>query len=270
MEEYKMNILEELVRAVTDRKSYVLFLQDKKRKTFLFGFILVTLYYLVAVIVPYAQFQAVTGGFVHMLDQNVPDFTMEDGTLSVDRIYDMERMGTYIHIDTTGGYAVDEEQMRSDMEAHGVDAVIAVDQNQAVLYNNDQFQTLEFAGLGEGTFTKESLLENVVRPYVKILTVVILVAIFLFMQAGFFLGVVFVALIGLILASAMGSTLGFGKLYQMGVYSRTLPLLLKAVLSLLPFSIPLFWVLSLGISLFYLAGGIREEQTRRLAGPRYE
>ena len=39
--ERKMNVFSELIHSVYDLKSYGIFLKDRKRKTFLFGFLLV-------------------------------------------------------------------------------------------------------------------------------------------------------------------------------------------------------------------------------------
>lgn len=249
-----MNIFAEMVHAVTDRRSYALFIQDKKRKTFLFGVLLAALYFLVSIMVPYAQFQIRTGGIVRIADEVLPDFTLDHGRMSVDQIFDMVENDTYIYVNTDD-FQIDEQQVKAITNEY--DAVLMMDAERVILLNDGKLQTIEFADLGEFTLTKSSLLQ-ILKPYVTIITVVILVVIFLFMQAGLFFGVLFVALFGMIVASAMKERMTFGTLYQMGVYSRTTPVLLKAVVSLLPVHIPFFWLLGLGISLFYIAGGIQE------------
>ena len=104
------------------------------------------------------------------------------------------------------------------------------------------------------------------RPFVNIAIAAVLVIAFLFMEASFFFGVIFVALLGMVVASCMQAKLTFGELYKLGVYTRTTPLLIKAVFSFLPFGLPFFWIISLGISLGYLAGAIRSMNTRDLGG----
>ena len=104
------------------------------------------------------------------------------------------------------------------------------------------------------------------RPFVNLAIGIILVIVFLFMQATFFFGVIFVALFGMIVASCMQTKLTFGELYKLGIYTRTTPLLIKALLSFLPFGLPFFWIISLGISLGYLAGAMRSMNTQDLGG----
>ena len=115
-------------------------------------------------------------------------------------------------------------------------------------------QEMPYSALGFD-FERDDLLR--LAPYVYIFGFLILVFGYIFDVAFFFLGVVFVALIGMIIASAMDKKLTFGQLYKMSVYSRTVPLLLKALVSLLPFSIPMFWVINFGISAVILIFAIK-------------
>ena len=78
------------------------------------------------------------------------------------------------------------------------------------------------------------------------------------MTALFFFGVLFVALIGMAVASALKYRLTFGQLYLLGIYSRTLPLIIKALVSFLPFRIPMFWAINFGISIIILALAIKK------------
>ncbi|MCH5344337.1 MAG: DUF1189 family protein, partial [Acetatifactor sp.] len=81
----------------------------------------------------------------------------------------------------------------------------------------------------------------------------------------FFFGVLFVALMGMIVASCMNYKLTFGQLYLLGIYSRTLPLLIKALISFLPFHIPFFWVINFGLSLFIMIMAIKKMKEQEAA-----
>ncbi len=259
-----MNIFVEMLHAVYDGKSYALFLRDRKRKTFLFGVVLVTLYYLVAVITPYTQFRFATGGVMQVVDKFVPDFRLSDGKLWVERTFSVTDGTDYVYVDT-GDYVIDDQEAEQILQNY--DTVLLMDSERAIFRSTGKVQTVCFADFGDVDTTKNDILEHI-RPYVFAGTIAILVVVFLFMQAAFFFGVLFVALFGMILASIMKEKMTFGQLYQMGVYSRTTPLLIKAVLSLLPFGIPFYWLISLVISLAYLRCGIcqvraeREEERR--------
>ena len=51
-----MNVLKELLHSVYKLDSYPVFMQDRKRKTFLFGFLLVLLYFMITVFVPLMKY----------------------------------------------------------------------------------------------------------------------------------------------------------------------------------------------------------------------
>lgn len=68
------------------------------------------------------------------------------------------------------------------------------------------------------------------------------------------------ALLGMIVAACMKYRLTFGQLYLLGIYSRTLPLLVKALLSLLPFSIPLYFIANIGLSVLIIGCAIYNMQ----------
>ena len=81
-----MNVFSELIHSVYDLKSYRLFLKDKKRKTFLFGFLLVLIYFLVTIMLPFVQFQISTGGIMNIAKKLVPDFKIADGRLDMELV----------------------------------------------------------------------------------------------------------------------------------------------------------------------------------------
>ncbi|MFW6680095.1 DUF1189 family protein [Lacrimispora sp. AGF001] len=87
------------------------------------------------------------------------------------------------------------------------------------------------------------------------------------MTGLFFFGVLVIALIGMIVTSCLKYRLTFGQLYQISVYARTLPLLLNAIVSFLPFSIPMFGIINFGISVLFLVVAIQKMKESDLAKP---
>ena len=120
--------------------------------------------------------------------------------------------------------------------------------------NGGAMQQVDFDEL-DFEFSKKDLMALV--PSMYFLIVMVLLICYVFMTIFFFLGVLFVALIGMIVASCMKYQLTFGQLYLLSIYSRVLPLLIKALVSFLPFTIPYFWVINFGISIVILALAIK-------------
>lgn len=205
-----MNVFSELVHSIYDCKSYKAFLDDKKRKTFLFGFLLVLVYFLITIIVPFARFQISTGGVVRLVDEVVPDFAIADGRLSVEGQFEFEEGDTYVYVNTEeSGIAEDaEDEIFDNLYRYGT--VIIADSQSMIVKSNGQVETLMISDL-DLEITKDELIQ-MFRPFVTIMIVVILVIIFLFMEATFFFGVIFVALLGMIVASCMQAKLTFGEI----------------------------------------------------------
>ncbi len=94
---------------------------------------------------------------------------------------------------------------------------------------------------------------------------------FVWMTAWFFAGVLVIALISMIVASCMKVKISFGKLYILGIYSRTLPLIIKAAVSILPFGIPFFYVINIGLSVLIIGLALQsiKQVPQAPAGPSY-
>lgn len=249
-----MNVFTEMAHAIYDVKSYPEFLKDRKRKTFFVGFLLALLYYALAILVPVGKFQLQTGGVVNMLDMYLPDFELNNGKLSVNRVFELEEGNSYVYVNTDEGFQIDEAQLKSQMKTH--EALVVADSSHMVFQNNGRVQYMEFADLGAYYMTK-SIMLKMVRPYVNALMWTGLILVFVFMELAFFVGTLLVTLVAMAAAGMMRSSLTFGQLYQMSVYARTAPYLLKAVVALLPFGVPFMALIGMAISLVYLVRAIR-------------
>ncbi|WP_024292661.1 DUF1189 domain-containing protein [Lacrimispora indolis] len=249
-----MNIFKELILSLYDFKSFKEFIKNKRSKVFFAGVVLMVIYFSLTMIVPFIRFQFKTGGFVKIIDDYIPDFELKDGTLWVEKPIEYETDGTYIYIDTapdTSFYDVDEiGEYISDYYQ-----VVLMDSEKVIVKNKGEIMGRYFSEF-DMDFSRETLQQWVPNAYLIVTAFMVLA--FIFMTALFFFGVLVVALIGMIVASCMKYRLTFGQLYQMGVYARTLPLLIKAIMSFLPFSIPMFGIINFGLSVLYIVLAIQK------------
>ena len=263
-----MNVLKELLHSVYKLDSYPVFMQDRKRKTFLFGLLLVFLYFMVTVFVPVMKYPVTPGRFMKLLEDVVPDFTLQNQTLTVDREVEYQESDLYIYVNTDDTY-VDASELQKVLRAYS--RVLVIDSAKIVFRNQGEFQIYTYSDLDpELNFSKAQLIE-LVKEYAPMLLgglILLLLVIFVFMSLTFFFGVLFVALLGMIVASCVHQNMTFGQLYKLGVYTRTTPLLIKALLSFLPVGVPFYFMISIGISLAYMAGAMRRMQAPPpLGGP---
>ena len=249
-----MNVFKEMALSIYSYDSYSGFLKNKKGKVFGFGVLLILFYFLISWFIPSMVNIGTPSGFMRQAREIIPDFELEDGVLWVADVFEMDEAGTYICIDTdptTFYYSA--RQMEPLLR--GYTNVLLMDSEKMILKSNGEVQELYYDDL-DMDFDKGDLLEYVPTIYTMIIVFHILT--YIWMVALFFFGVLFVALLAMIVNSAMHYKLTFGQLYQLGVYSRTLPLIIKALVSFLPFNIPMFWVINFGLSVLIIGMAIKK------------
>lgn len=258
-----MNIFKEMLLSIYSPESYSVFLKNKKGKVFGFGIMLMLIYFVITMGIPFAKFQITTGGITTIIEDTIPDFELSDGYLWVDDVIEFDEDGRYIYIDTDPEYVFyDADEMKEYL--YDYYQVILMDSEKIIVKNNGQVQGAYFSDL-DWEFSKEELIGWV--PFAYIFIVIGMVIAYIWMTALFFFGVLFVALLGMIAASCMKYQLTFGQLYLLGIYSRTLPLIIKAVLSFLPLDIPFFFIINFGISLFIIVLAIQKMKEQNLQKP---
>lgn len=254
-----MNVFKEMALSIYSYGSYAQFLKNRKGKVFGFGVLLMLIYFLITVLWPPLSYSELSQFF----REGVPEFELKDGTLWVADVFEIDEDDTYICIDTNPDfvfYDADDTEMIQSLR--GYRTALLMDSEKVIMKNNGEIQGAYFSQM-DFEFDKEALMDFV--PWMYVIYVVVMLLAYIWMTALFFFGVLFVALIAMIIASCMKSQLTFGQLYLMGVYSRTLPLIIKAAVSFLPFNIPFFWVINFGLSLFIIAMAIRKMNEQKPA-----
>lgn len=259
-----MNIFKEMVLSIYSYKSYKEFLKNKKFKVFGFGVMLMVIYFLITMGVPVIRFFG--GESIRVkIEKAVPDFELSDGELWVEDVILYDYRDTYIEIDTDLRSVLHNAYEMQDF-LDDYSQVIMMDSEKMIVKSNGQVRQTYFSDV-DFEFSKKALLKLV--PYAYIFMGIFLVVAFLWMSAWFFAGVLIVALISMIVASCMNMKISFGKLYLLGVYSRTLPLLIKALVSFLPFGIPFFFIINFGLSVLIVGLALQKikEQPQAPSGP---
>ena len=250
-----MNIFQEMSLSVYSFKSYKEFLNNRKSKVFLFAIVVMLIYFVLTIIVPFVRLGSGLGA---MIREEVPDFELSNGVLWVDEIVQIDDGSNCIWVDTNPDEVFYDA---SEMESYyaGYINVILMDSEKVIIKNSSSaMQQYRFDELGIN-FSKDDL--EALVPSMYFIIVVVMIITYVVMTMLFFFGVLFVALIGMIVASSMKYQLTFGQLYLLGIYSRVLPLLIKACVSWLPFTIPYFWIINFGISVVILGVVIKGMKT---------
>ena len=250
-----MNIFKEMALSIYSFGSYKEFLQNKKGKVFGFGVMLMLIYFVITMLIPGLVTVFAPNGGIHTVLENIPDFELKNGELWIDDVVEIDEAGTYIYIDTDPEFVFYDADEMAPMLSEYTTAIL-VDSEKMIIKSEGQVQGFYFSDFGEGDFNKDNLMG--LMPTIYIGFVFLMFLLYIIATALFFFGVLFVALLGMIVASALRYQLTFGQLYLLGIYSRTLPLIIKAVVSLLPFNIPYFWVINFGLSVLILFLAIKK------------
>lgn len=258
-----MNVFKELVLSVYSYGSYREFLKNRKGKVFGFGLLLMLIYFLVTMLLPTVFHLGSPEKLAARFRSNVPDFELEDGTLWVDDVIEIDNGDMYVYIDTDPDYVFyDADEMEQYLREYS--QAILMDSEKLIVKSNGQVQGRYFSDI-DLEINRNDLIKLI--PWIYVMYIVFMVLAYIWMTALFFFGVLFVALIGLIVISCMNYQLTFGQLYLLGIYSRTLPLIIKAAVSFLPVSIPFFWVINFGLSVLIIVLAIRKMKEHTLEKP---
>lgn len=243
-----MNIFKEIFYSIYNYKYYPLFLKNKLNRVFWTGALVSVMYFFIAILCPFVFSVIKMGGFVNAYKEIVPDFRIEDGTLIMDESYEYEDNTTLIYIDAD--YIFYDIYENPDYLDDYM-GVILIDSEKIIVKNVIRFQQLYFSDLGD--FERDDLL-----PFWRFLSLIICVSVamsWLPNMGYFFAGAFVVTLIGLIVAACMNKKLSFDEIFILSVYSRTLPLAIKAfvnVIGVIGIIGPIFQFINFGISTLIL------------------
>jgi len=207
------------------------------------------------------------GGVRHFLDEHIPDFTLENGKLSMPKGLHLEGADYYIDINTSPENKInlDAQETRTLMALKRV--VLLGDANQLIMQSEgtgigSRYQQIRFNEIS-GYLNKDVLLSLTRYLYVPM----VLVGIFLFVVTliGFFFFNMVEALLGLIIARVMRVPLRYGESYRLAAYARATSTILVGLINLAGFDteLLLYPALVLDLFIFYRAlqaGLVRDEE----------
>ena len=253
MMETKKNVFQELALSVWDFKSYGTLIRNRGVKVFGFSALLLGIYLLLSTVFMTIQVAEMVNVFRDEVLSEIPDFVLEDGTLTMDETFELDEHDLFIHINT--------EEYWSDEEIWDIfdnySTVIIMDKVGVAIQSDGERQILSYADLqeamGGNRYTQDDL-AILVQKYLPYLYVLIGI-LFFFMGLGsitaFYVRILMVSLIVLIIVKIMNIQLNYGEIFKLSVYTRTIPVLIRLILRIANISIPFFWIMDLAISGVY-------------------
>lgn len=250
----KKNVFAELVLSCFSIKSYNAIIKNGFFKRLLYHILLTSLLFVISIYVPYAKFNAETGGIGALINEYVPSFSVTDGVLTVSEPVLIDDEGILVVINSSkcfefdgyGFYAydsVDAVDYSAYYSIEEYDSVALADSSRFMLYTSERgYQSAEFSEICEtvGNFDRQSIIDFC-NAGVPVLGAVVFV--------GMFIGILwnsFVSAIILMIISNMQKTnLSFMQCYTVSLYARTPFSLLFAILGALSIVVPFKWLLAI-------------------------
>ena len=252
-----MNIFSEILHAIYSFKSYPEFLKNSRLKVYLYGLVLSIFSIMITIVLPMASTFSISGGVQSFITMFVPEFTLTDGTLWVEKpiefkMYDDYQGGIYVKIDTSIP-VVDEV---TDVDLLAFDRVVMLDAQKILLKEDGDVYRIALSELELGDWNRDTAFKELF-PYIKSGLKTLCVILAVVEVAGFFAGALVIAMLGMLSASALKYKISFGGLYKMAIYTRTLPVLLKMVSAWVPVLLPVYMAANFAISAFYMWKALR-------------
>lgn len=253
MENQKIRFHTKFIKSITDFKFYENFLNQSTGKALKYLLMLTITIGVLWLIRPIYEFNTSITQMVYSFHESVPDFTLKNGELKIDKEMPikLEDTNNVVIIDTTG------KTNESVLDAY--DSGVFIGKNSLVQKKSGfETRSFNFSQLEAFELTKDDV-ENLI-PLLRGINVIILI----FGLPWFFVSKLFSALIlsiiGLILSSIKKVDIKFGGLYKLSIYALTLPILIKVILSAMNLTIPHFWIVYFALGSVYLWNAIPEEK----------
>ncbi|WP_170289314.1 DUF1189 domain-containing protein [Metabacillus lacus] len=253
-----MNVFQQFAKSTYSPKHISMFRFQGIGKTILFVFLLSILAALPAAINLATGIQQGLAGLDTAVEEELPDFTIANGTLTSEdnQSVEFKKDDFFIVFDPTGSFTEEELQAKRNS--------VGLLQEEFVLVINGQAQTYSYS-LVNGPLSKGDILEYMdgFKSLFPIFISVFIFFIYLFTAAAKFIEITLLAAIGLLIKNIMQKNLNFKQLWVMSAYSVTLATVFFAVMDLLHANVPSALMINWFIHFMILYMAVKEVPGRK-------
>ncbi|WP_017755803.1 DUF1189 domain-containing protein [Calidifontibacillus oryziterrae] len=238
-----MNIFKQFTKSLYSPKDMALFRYQGIGKTIGFVFLLMFISSLIISISLGNSFLNFASLAQEKFATDIPDFVLSDGTLQADinkPIINENSDFTFI-FDTTGQITINDVSKYQN-------ALALLKKEMIIASESQQPQQIPYSTLGDLKISKEDVTSFVNSLDTIILVFLPIAFIFLYLFTAFmkFIGISFLAVIGLILSTQTNRKLQYRNLWILSAYAVAIPTIFFAIIDALkifiPFSFLLYWL----------------------------
>lgn len=237
----KMNIFKQLGKSIYSPKDVALFRFQGIGKTIGYVFLLMFISTLITSIslgMDFLNWASITNT---KIINDLPSFELKNGILTSELNSpmieeDIESGFTFI-FDTTG------EVSANDVSKYP--NAVGLLKKEAVFVSGSESQRMPYSSFGDLTLTKDTIVgfTDKLDSIVLVILPILFVFIYLFQSSLKFIGISFLALIGIMVAKQMDRKLRYQNLWILSAYAVTIPTLFFAITDALKITIPFAFLL---------------------------
>lgn len=246
MEKADQNIFSLFGKAFFAFKDYHLFRNLSNGKVFLYVLLISLISYLLTFAWPMGSLFAQFGSLESITDEYVPEFTLSRDGFYCEEEYYIDQPDALLVIDCNAVY--------SPQDLYGYPQGVIMDAEKMMsVTNNSAPSTLYYSELEEFSLSKADIYSFL--PALKVIIFVTFILTYVIYCVSYLFGSLMCCLIAMIINSVLGTKLLFGDLFRLTVYARTIPVILKGVISAVSvFSLPfmLFYVIFIVLMVYVL------------------
>lgn len=246
MEMSETNFLKKVHKSITDFEFYPLFLKESLGRAFLYLFMISLVFGIIGLSKVAYELNEGINFAVNYVKNDMPYFRFQNGKLNVEG-----DMPIIIEDGPEGIVVIDTTGKTNESILDKYERGIFINKHKLINKNNPvEKREIEFKQLHGVSFTKNSVIR--LLPKLKLVNLIVIIGGIIFIFIGKIFSTLFVSLLGLIINSITKANLEYKDIYKLGIYSITLPTIIKVVANLLNYNIPFFFIIYYGIVIFYL------------------
>ncbi|QNG61202.1 DUF1189 domain-containing protein [Bacillus sp. PAMC26568] len=228
-----MNIFKQFAKSLYSPKTISMFRFQGIGKTILYVFLLTLLATLPMAIYMSTGLSGLLKGFDSTLQEDLPDFKIEDGTLISETKEPLEfkKDELFIVFDPTGSFTANEMENKQN----GIGFL----KNEFVYTVAGQAQSIDYSMLN-ADMTKDDLSQysSQFESVLPIVLSVVIFILFIFTSASKFIEITFLAFVSILFRNSLKRKVNFKQLWVMAAYAITLATFFFIIMELLQVTVP--------------------------------
>lgn len=249
----KIGIIDQFIYAVSKTKEYPKLIQQRMGRVLNFAFVMSILITIISFVIPLVGYQLSLSGLHDFFKEGIPEFTIQDGELTMDGTIDMTVSGVEIKVDPSV-----EKYTTKDLDENSL-AQILVSKHNVLIKNIMLVDEISFDTIKGITINNDFLVSMI--PFIYGIEVFLVVMMIITQFISYLMGAAGYALVALSFISLkpnISSRIAIPDLFKIGIYCKTLTSFLTAINESLGYPIGIqYWQTAVCLIAFvYLAKGV--------------